>query len=97
MGHDPSKSVLNQYCQSHDIPNLFVMDGGLLCFLAMPESNADDVGGRLPLLRAYLVDGSAQEGRDLTCRNPQLRGWLRGLDLNQRPLGYERTHELLTR
>ena len=27
MGHDPKRSVLNQYCQSHDIKNLFVTDG----------------------------------------------------------------------
>ncbi|MCG8468599.1 MAG: GMC family oxidoreductase [Gemmatimonadetes bacterium] len=28
MGDDPGTSVLNQYCQSWDVPNLFVMDGG---------------------------------------------------------------------
>ena len=28
MGDDPSHSVVNQYCQSWDVPNLFVMDGG---------------------------------------------------------------------
>jgi choline dehydrogenase-like flavoprotein len=27
MGHDPKKSVLNQFQQAHDIKNLFVMDG----------------------------------------------------------------------
>ena len=27
MGHDRKRSVLNQYCQSHEIKNLFVMDG----------------------------------------------------------------------
>ncbi|MGH7868920.1 MAG: GMC family oxidoreductase, partial [Candidatus Dormibacteraceae bacterium] len=27
MGNDPKKSVLNKHCQSHDIHNLFVMDG----------------------------------------------------------------------
>jgi choline dehydrogenase-like flavoprotein len=26
MGSDPKKSVLNQFQQSHDVPNLFVMD-----------------------------------------------------------------------
>jgi choline dehydrogenase-like flavoprotein len=30
MGSDPKKSVLNQYLQTHDIKNLFVMDG--CCF-----------------------------------------------------------------
>ena len=27
MGADPKKSVLNKWCQSHDIKNLFVVDG----------------------------------------------------------------------
>jgi choline dehydrogenase-like flavoprotein len=27
MGHDKKKSVLNQFQQAHDVPNLFVMDG----------------------------------------------------------------------
>ncbi len=28
MGGDPKKSVLNSYCQTHDIPNLYVFGGG---------------------------------------------------------------------
>jgi choline dehydrogenase-like flavoprotein len=28
MGSDPSTSVLNAHCQAHDVPNLFVADGG---------------------------------------------------------------------
>ena len=28
MGADPSSSVLNAHCQAHDVPNLFVADGG---------------------------------------------------------------------
>ena len=35
MGTDPKKSVLNQYCQSWDVKNLFVTDGGSFA------SNAD--------------------------------------------------------
>ena len=27
MGTDPKKSVLNSFCQSHDVKNLFVTDG----------------------------------------------------------------------
>ena len=27
MGHDSKTSVLNQFQQAHDVPNLFVMDG----------------------------------------------------------------------
>jgi glucoside 3-dehydrogenase (cytochrome c) catalytic subunit len=32
MGNDPKKSVLNKYCQSHDVKNLFVMDGS--CYVS---------------------------------------------------------------
>lgn len=28
MGDDPKKSVLNKWCQSHEVKNLFVTDGG---------------------------------------------------------------------
>jgi choline dehydrogenase-like flavoprotein len=28
MGNDPKQSVLNAHCQSHDVKNLFVADGG---------------------------------------------------------------------
>ena len=28
MGDRPENSVLNQYCQAWEVPNLFVMDGG---------------------------------------------------------------------
>jgi choline dehydrogenase-like flavoprotein len=31
MGRDPKDSVLNSYCQAHDIPNLFVPDGSSFC------------------------------------------------------------------
>jgi len=30
MGNDPKTSVVNRYCQSHDVDNLFVVDGS--CF-----------------------------------------------------------------
>ena len=32
MGNDRKKSVLNPFCQSHDVPNLFVADGS--CFVS---------------------------------------------------------------
>jgi choline dehydrogenase-like flavoprotein len=32
MGSDPKKSVLNKFCQAHNMKNLFVMDGG--CFVS---------------------------------------------------------------
>ena len=28
MGKDPSRSVVNEWCRAHDVPNLFVSDGG---------------------------------------------------------------------
>lgn len=30
MGRDPDTSVLNGWCQAHDVPNLFVTDGGFM-------------------------------------------------------------------
>jgi len=37
MGKDPRTSVLNSYCQSHEVKNLFVVDGS--CFATAPEKN----------------------------------------------------------
>ena len=37
MGNSPSTSVLNQYCQAHDVRNLFVTDGGPL--VSQPDKN----------------------------------------------------------
>lgn len=37
MGADPKTSVLNSFCQTHEIPNLFVVDGS--CFTTFPEKN----------------------------------------------------------
>jgi choline dehydrogenase-like flavoprotein len=37
MGRDPRTSVLNSYCQSHEVKNLFVVDGST--FTTFPEKN----------------------------------------------------------
>lgn len=37
MGDDPDSSVLNEYCQAHDVDNLFVVDGGP--FVSQPHKN----------------------------------------------------------
>ena len=37
MGNDPKTSVLNKHCQTHDVPNLFVADGGP--FVSQPHKN----------------------------------------------------------
>ena len=37
MGETSNDSVLNQYCQSWDVPNLFVTDGA--CFVSNADKN----------------------------------------------------------
>ena len=37
MGHDPKTSVLNAVCRSHDVENLYVVDGSP--FVTLPEKN----------------------------------------------------------
>ena len=37
MGNDPKKSVLNAYCQTHDVSNLLVTDGS--CFVSSACQN----------------------------------------------------------
>ncbi len=37
MGRDPRTSVLNAFCQTHEVKNLFVVDGS--CFTTFPEKN----------------------------------------------------------
>jgi choline dehydrogenase-like flavoprotein len=37
MGADPKSSVLNSFCQTHDIPNLFVFGGG--CFVTTGDKH----------------------------------------------------------
>jgi choline dehydrogenase-like flavoprotein len=37
MGSDPSKSVLNKYCQAHEVKNLFVADAAP--FVSNPDKN----------------------------------------------------------
>jgi choline dehydrogenase-like flavoprotein len=37
MGSDKKNSVLNGFCQAHDVKNLFVSDGA--CFTTSPDKN----------------------------------------------------------
>jgi choline dehydrogenase-like flavoprotein len=37
MGQDPKQSVVNSFCQSHDIRNLFVIDAS--CFVTVGTAN----------------------------------------------------------
>ena len=63
MGTDPKTSVLNPFLQTHDVPNLFVMDGSELPVERVAEPNAHDHGARRPLHR--LPAGPVAQGRDL--------------------------------
>jgi choline dehydrogenase-like flavoprotein len=57
MGTDPRRSVLNAYCQAHDVPNLFVVDGSAfpsaseknptLTIMALAARTAEHIGDRL--------------------------------------------------
>jgi len=50
MGSDPKTSVVNGYCQSHDIPNLFVVGASVLpTLMGLPGHGYD--------LRAFLPYG----------------------------------------
>jgi choline dehydrogenase-like flavoprotein len=56
MGSDPKRSVLNAYCQTHDVPNLFVVDGSAfpsaseknptLTIMALAARTAEHIGER---------------------------------------------------
>ncbi|MEO8125969.1 MAG: GMC family oxidoreductase, partial [Bryobacteraceae bacterium] len=57
MGEDPKTSVLNAYCQSHDVKNLFVVDGSVFpsaseknpthTIMALATRTAEHIAGRL--------------------------------------------------
>jgi choline dehydrogenase-like flavoprotein len=57
MGEDRRRSVLNSYCRSHDIPNLYVVDASAfpssseknptLTIMALAARAADHIGDRL--------------------------------------------------
>ena len=57
MGSDPRRSVLNSYCQSHDVPNLYVVDGSVFpsaseknpthTMMALAARTAENIASRL--------------------------------------------------
>jgi len=55
MGKDPKNSVLNAYCQSHDIKNLFVVDSS--CFVTQGGGDSPSLTIHAIALRAsdYLI------------------------------------------
>jgi choline dehydrogenase-like flavoprotein len=60
MGTDPRSSVLNGHCQSHEIPNLFVVDGS--CFPTFPEKNPTHTIMALAVRAARYMRESIRKG-----------------------------------
>jgi hypothetical protein len=44
MGADPARSVVNEWGRSHDVKNLFIVDGSIFVTSAGGEPDADDPG-----------------------------------------------------
>src|SRR5947209_9450442 len=57
MGKDPRTSVVNRYCRTHDVPNLYVVDGSVFpsaseknpthTMMALAARAADHIAGRM--------------------------------------------------
>jgi choline dehydrogenase-like flavoprotein len=57
MGTDPNRSVVNEFCRAHDVPNLYVVDASVfpssseknptLTIMALAERTADHIADRL--------------------------------------------------
>ena len=60
MGNDPRSSVLNRYCQAHDVKNLFVVDGS--CFTTFPEKNPTLTIMALAVRAAAYITREAKSG-----------------------------------
>jgi choline dehydrogenase-like flavoprotein len=60
MGNDPRTSVLNSFCQSHDVKNLFVVSGS--CFTTTPEKNPTHTIMALAVRTARYIASATKEG-----------------------------------
>jgi choline dehydrogenase-like flavoprotein len=58
MGNDPATSALNGFCQSHDVPNLFVVDGS--CFVTGGNANPAHT---IQAIATRAAEYIAEEGR----------------------------------
>lgn len=60
MGDNPRTSVLNRFCQAHDVKNLFVVDGS--CFVTFPEKNPTHTIMALAVRAARYISEQAKGG-----------------------------------
>jgi choline dehydrogenase-like flavoprotein len=60
MGQDPRTSVLNKFCQAHDVQNLFVVDGS--CFPTFPEKNPTHTIMALAVRTAHHMSDKMRKG-----------------------------------
>jgi choline dehydrogenase-like flavoprotein len=60
MGRDAKTSVLNSYCQAHEIKNLFVVDGS--CFTTFPEKNPTLTIAAVAVRSARYLAGQVKRG-----------------------------------
>ncbi len=58
MGSDPKTSIVNAHCQTHDIPNLFVVDGSVF-----PSASEKNPTHTIMALAARLAGHIAERGR----------------------------------
>jgi choline dehydrogenase-like flavoprotein len=70
MGSDPKQSVLNQFQQSHDIKNLFVMDAS-----GFPSGGCQNPTLTIMAMavRSGLPDGAVQEAQSVDCARARAR------------------------
>jgi len=60
MGSDPRTSVLNSYCQAHDVKNLFVISGS--AFTTIPEKNPTHTIMALAIRAARYITSESKTG-----------------------------------
>jgi len=60
MGKDSQNSVLNSFCQAHDVKNLFVVSGS--CFTTTPEKNPTHTIMALAVRAARYIVNEVKKG-----------------------------------
>ncbi len=65
MGRDSRTSVVNGFCQSHDIPNLFICDGSVL-----PTQGSANPGLTIQALAARTADYLISERENILTKHP---------------------------